>query len=52
MLAYGQGKQQVSAGHVAAAASDTLPARRRVWPWFAGASTLAAAAGLTWAFIR
>jgi MSHA biogenesis protein MshM len=52
MLAYGQGKQQVSRGHVAAAARDTLPARRRMWPWFAGASTLAAAAGLSWAFIR
>ena len=52
MLAYGQGKQQVVRGHVVAAASDTLPARRRVWPWLAGASTLAAAAGVTWAFIR
>jgi MSHA biogenesis protein MshM len=53
MLAYGQGKQQVARGHVAAAASDTLPVRRRVWPWLAGASTLAAAAaGFTWAFIR
>jgi MSHA biogenesis protein MshM len=52
MLAYGQGKQQVVRGHVAAAARDTLPVRRRMWPWLAGASTLAAAAGATWAFIR
>jgi MSHA biogenesis protein MshM len=51
MLAYGQGRQQVARRHVAAAARDTLPAARRVWPWLAGASTLAAA-GVTWAFIR
>lgn len=52
MLAYGQGKQQVSRSHVADAARDTLPARRRVWPWLAAASTLAAAASVTWALIR
>jgi MSHA biogenesis protein MshM len=52
MLAYGQGRQQVVRRHVAAAARDTLAAPRRVWPWLAGASTLAAAAGVTWAFIR
>ncbi len=51
MLAYGQGRQQVSRADVAAAARDTLPARPRAWPWLAGASMLAAA-GMTWAFIR
>ncbi len=52
MMAYGQGKQQVSRRHIADAARDTLPVRRRVWPWLAAASTLAAAAGVTWALIR
>jgi MSHA biogenesis protein MshM len=52
MLAYGQGRQQVARGHVAAAARDTLPARRRRWPWLAASATLAAAAGAAWAFIR
>lgn len=51
MLAYGQGRQQVSRADVAAAARDTLPARPRAWAWLAGASMLAAA-GMTWAFIR
>jgi MSHA biogenesis protein MshM len=52
MLAYGQGRQQVARGHVAAAASDTLPVRRLVWPWLAAGATLAAAGGAAWAFIR
>jgi MSHA biogenesis protein MshM len=52
MLSFGQGKQQVSRRHVADAAKDTLPARRRVWPWLAAASLLAAAGGLTWALIK
>jgi MSHA biogenesis protein MshM len=52
MLSFGQGKQQVSRRHVGDAAKDTLPARRRVWPWLAAASLLAAAGGLTWALIR
>jgi MSHA biogenesis protein MshM len=52
MLAYGQGKHEVSRAHIADAARDTLPSRRRVWPWLAGASALAAAAGVTWALIR
>jgi MSHA biogenesis protein MshM len=51
MLAYGQGKQQVVHSHVAAAAADTLPAGRRMWPWLAAASAMVAA-GLTWAFVR
>jgi MSHA biogenesis protein MshM len=52
MLAYGQGKHEVSRAHIADAARDTLPSRRPVWPWLAGASALAAAAGVTWALIR
>ncbi|HZV65461.1 MAG TPA: AAA family ATPase [Telluria sp.] len=52
MLSFGQGKQQVSRRHVADAAKDTLPARRRVWPWLAAASLLAAAGGLTWALVK
>jgi MSHA biogenesis protein MshM len=52
MLAYGQGRQQVSRPNVANAASDTLPARRRVWPWLAGLSTLLAAVGVTWALTK
>jgi MSHA biogenesis protein MshM len=51
MLAYGQGKHEVSRAHIGVAARDTLPVRRRVWPWLAGASALAAA-GVTWALIR
>lgn len=52
MLAYGEGRQQVSAAHAHAAARDTLPRRRRRWPWYAGAAVLAAGAGVTWALIR
>jgi MSHA biogenesis protein MshM len=52
MLTYGQGKQQVARAHVALAASDTLPVRRRLWPWLAASATLAAAGGAAWAFIR
>jgi MSHA biogenesis protein MshM len=52
MLTYGQGKQQVARSHVALAASDTLPVRRRWWPWLAASATLAAGAGAAWAFIR
>jgi len=52
MLSYGQGKQQVARSHVALAASDTLPVRRRLWPWLAASATVAAAAAAAWAFIR
>ena len=49
MLAYGQGRQQVSRAHVRDAARDTVATRRPLWPWAAAATLLAAAAGLTWA---
>lgn len=56
MLCYGQGRQQVSAAHVVAAARDTLAAKGRAWPWLAAVSTLGAlaamAAGLAWTFVR
>jgi MSHA biogenesis protein MshM len=52
MLAYGQGKQQVSRSHVADAATDTVAGARPVWPWVAALSAAAAAAGLAWAFIK
>ncbi|TFW17332.1 AAA family ATPase [Massilia arenosa] len=54
MVAYGQGKQQVSARHVADAERDTIETKRRVWwPWAVGGFTLlAAAAGLTMALTR
>ena len=51
MLSFGQGKHQVSRRHVADAASDTIAAPRRIWPWLTGAVLLiaaGAAASLTW----
>jgi MSHA biogenesis protein MshM len=53
MLSFGQGRQQVSAEHVRAAARDTIPTRRRFWPWLAAGGALAGAAGgLAWALVR
>ena len=52
MLCYGQGRQEVSAAHVAAAARDTMAARPRRWPWVAGAGVVAGMAGLAWTFVR
>ena len=53
MLCYGQGKHQVGAAHVRAAARDTIATRRRFWPWLAGGGALAGmAAGLAWTFVR
>ena len=52
MLCYGQGRQEVGAAHVAAAARDTIAIQRRRWPWLAGASVLAGMAGLAWTFVR
>lgn len=53
MVAYGQGKQEVTRGHVSEAARDTLTAKRRLWPWAAAScSLLAAAGGLAWALTR
>ena len=52
MLCYGQGRQEVCAAHVTAAARDTIAIKRRRWPWLAGASVLAGMAGLAWTFVR
>ena len=55
MVAYGEGRQQVSRGHVALAASDTvasLPHWRARWPWLAGAGVLAAACTLSWTLLN
>jgi len=59
MVAYGEGRQQVSRSHVALAASDTVASRhpwhgawRARWPWLAGAGVLAAACTLSWTLLN
>ena len=56
MVAYGEGRQQVSGRHVALAASDTLASKprlwRKPWPWLAGAGVLAAACGVSWTLLN
>lgn len=52
MVAYGQGKQEVMRTHVAEAARDTITVKRRLWPWAASFSVLAAAGGLAWALTK
>ncbi|RJG14472.1 ExeA family protein [Massilia cavernae] len=53
MVAYGEGRQQVSRKHVAEAARDTGAVKRRLWPWLGGFSVLlAAAGGLAWALTQ
>ena len=56
MVAYGEGRQQVSTRHVALAASDTVASQagfwRRPWPWLAGAGVLAAACGAGWTLLN
>ncbi|MNT97620.1 hypothetical protein D3C72_2399820 [compost metagenome] len=56
MVAYGEGRQQVSGRHVALAASDTLASKPRFWqkpwPWLAGAGVLAAACGVSWTLLN
>lgn len=55
MVAYGEGRQQVSRRHVALAASDTVASRtpwRARWPWLAGAGVLAAACTLSWTLLN
>jgi MSHA biogenesis protein MshM len=53
MVAYGQGRQEVTRKHVAEAARDTITVKRRKWPWaVAAVSLLATAGGLFWALTR
>jgi MSHA biogenesis protein MshM len=52
MLAFGEGRHEVSRANVAAAARDTLPARPRIWRWLAAAPAVPVLAGLTWIFFR
>ncbi|MBB5609538.1 MULTISPECIES: ExeA family protein [unclassified Janthinobacterium] len=52
MLAYGEGKQQVSRRHVALAASDTVAAGRRWWPWLAGAVVLTVGTAVAWILLK
>lgn len=52
MVAYGQGKQEVTRTHVSEAARDTITVKRRLWPWAASFSLLLAAGGLAWALTK
>ena len=52
MLAYGEGRQQVSRRHVALAASDTVAAGRRWWPWLAGAVVLTVGTAVAWILLK
>lgn len=52
MVAYGEGKQEVTRKHVAGAARDTITVKRRLWPWAASCSLLAAAGGVVWAIAK
>lgn len=54
MLTYGEGKQQVRARHVKAAAKDTIASKPIVWPWlWLGAITLLiAATGMGWVYLK
>ena len=54
MLAYGEGRQQVGARHVKAAAADTRSARKRFSPWYwVGAGILViAGTGMGWVYFQ
>lgn len=52
MLAFGEGKQQIGARHVRAAATDTSAAKSSKWPWawLGAAMFLAAGTSAGWAY--
>ena len=54
MLTYGEGKQQVRARHVKAAAKDTVAAKQNAWPWmWLGVTTLLiAGTGMGWVYLK
>lgn len=55
MLTFGEGKQEVLARHIAAAARDTSAAQRgwwRPWRWMSSGVLLAAVSGIGWAYFK
>jgi len=54
MLSFGEGRQEVRARHVRAAAADTLSARGAVaWMrWLAGCAAVAVVCGITWTYMQ
>lgn len=54
MLAYGEGKHQITARHVRAAARDTGAARNRTWffGWLVVAALVAAGTSMGWAYLK
>lgn len=54
MLAYGEGKREVRARHVTAAARDTVAARKSLWSWWwlAALTLLVAGAGIGWMYFK
>jgi len=56
MLAYGEGKQQVSRRHVALAASDTVAVSlrgwQRPWLWLLGIAALSTGCAVTWTILK
>ncbi|HUW29969.1 MAG TPA: AAA family ATPase [Sulfuriferula sp.] len=54
MLTYGEGRQQVGARHVRAAAKDTVAAKSALWRWWimAAALLLVAGSALGWMVLR
>jgi hypothetical protein len=54
MLAYGEGRQQVTSHHIKMAAKDTLATARRSWlsRWSMGFALLLAGASIGWMFFK
>lgn len=54
LLAYGEGRQMVTARHARAAARDTIGARTgmRKWAWLSAFAMLAAGTGMGWAYFK
>ena len=54
MATYGEGKQQVRANHVRAAAKDTVAAKQALWPWMwlSAFTVLIAGTGMGWMYFK